>query len=157
MCPSLLQEDNCFCDGHGWNRPELSVTKESVLKSLVTVTCFKNGREGTNTRCPSYKRDCTERLDWQVLNRDATASINWAFATCKSSVMHLICPPPPPIPSNFFYFSRVLQPSQEKLKTKLMQKFFLVRVGGRGKNKVHYERCASGECIITGENLTGIN
>ena len=64
-------------------------------------------------------------------------------------------PPPPPTPSNFFYFSRVLQPSQEKLKTKLMQNF--LGKGEWGVNKVHYERCATGECIITGENLTGIN
>ena len=39
-----------------------------------------------------------------------------------------------------FHFSWVLQPSQEKLKTMLMQNF-------EGANKVHYGRCASGLCI----------
>ena len=64
--------------------------------------------------------------------------------------------PPPPLPPPIFsYFSRVVQPSQEKLKTKLMQNF--LGKGEWGANKVHYERCATGECIITGENLTGIN
>ena len=55
--------------------------------------------------------------------------------------------PRPPPPKFFkalvFHFSWVLQPSQEKLKTMLMQKF-----GGEGRggaNKVHYWRCASGE------------
>ena len=44
------------------------------------------------------------------------------YATCTSPVKHLICPPK--FCTTFvFHFSWVLQPSQEKLKTMLMQNF----------------------------------
>ena len=51
------------------------------------------------------------------------------FATCTFPTMHLIClPPPPPSCPKFYitfvsYFSWVLQPSLEKMKTILMQHF----------------------------------
>ena len=53
-------------------------------------------------------------------------------------------PPPPPPKKKFFitfvfHFFWVLQPSQEKLKTMLMQ-----NLGGGGANKEHYGRSASG-------------
>ena len=49
---------------------------------------------------------------------------------------------PPKFCTTFvFNFSYVVQPSQEKMKTMLMQN---LEVGGRGANKVHYGRCASG-------------
>ena len=44
-----------------------------------------------------------------------------------------------------FHFSWVLQPSQEKLKTILMQTFFGGGGGGVGGNKVHYGKCGSVE------------
>ena len=54
-------------------------------------------------------------------------------------------PPPPKICITFvFHFSWVLQPFQEKLKTILMQTFFLEGVRG-GANKVHYGKCGSVE------------
>ena len=53
--------------------------------------------------------------------------------------MHLICSLKFCI-TFVFHSSSVLQPSQEKLKTMLMQNF------GR-TNKVHYCRCTSGVCI----------
>ena len=44
------------------------------------------------------------------------------YATCTSPIKHLICPPK--FCTTFvFHFSWVLQPSQEKLKTMLMQNF----------------------------------
>ena len=64
--------------------------------------------------------------------------------TCTSPIMHLIYPRPhPPPPPKFcirivFHFSWVLQPSQEKLKTRHAYAKFC------GANKVHYGRCASG-------------
>ena len=54
--------------------------------------------------------------------------------------------PPSPLPQKkfwitlVFHFSWVLQPSQEKLKTMLMQ-----NLGVEGADKVHYGKCASGE------------
>ena len=45
-----------------------------------------------------------------------------AFATCTSPIVHLICPPKFCI-AFVFHFSWVLQPSQEELKTTLMQNF----------------------------------
>ena len=58
------------------------------------------------------------------------------------SLMHLICPPPPPkfCITFVFHFSWVLQPSQKKFKTVLIQ-----NVGDTFK--VHYGRCASGVCL----------
>ena len=44
------------------------------------------------------------------------------YATCTSPIMHLICPPKICI-TFVFYFSWVLQPSQEKLKTACEQAF----------------------------------
>ena len=55
------------------------------------------------------------------------------------SLMHLICPPKFSI-TFVFHFSWILQPSQKKLKTVLMQ-----NVGNTFK--VHYGRCASGVCL----------
>ena len=53
----------------------------------------------------------------------------YSCATSTFSIMHLICPPK--VCTTFvFHFSRVLQPSQEKLKIMLMQTF------GWGVNKV---------------------
>ena len=45
----------------------------------------------------------------------------------------------------FFHFSWVLQSSQEKLKTMLMQN---LKGGGGGANKAHYGKCASGVWAI---------
>ena len=54
--------------------------------------------------------------------------------------MHLI--PPPQILNNLcFSLLLVLQPTQENLKTMLMQNF-------GGANKVHYGKCASGELSL---------
>ena len=53
----------------------------------------------------------------------------------------------PYLPNKFciaFHFSWVLQLSQEKLKTMLMQNYGGRGGGGGGANKVHYGRCASG-------------
>ena len=66
------------------------------------------------------------------------------YSTCTSPIMHLICPPPPhpnkkSCTTFVFLFPWVLQPSQEKLETMLMQHFFFW-----GGNKVHCGRCASG-------------
>ena len=47
----------------------------------------------------------------------------FAYVTCTSAIIHLICPPKFCITFFFFYFSWVLQPYQEKLKTMLMQNF----------------------------------
>ena len=59
------------------------------------------------------------------------------FATCISPIIHLVCPPEFCI--NFdFHFSWVLKPSQQKLKTMVMQNF-------EGANMAHFVRCASGE------------
>ena len=68
-----------------------------------------------------------------------------SYTTCTSPIMHLICllhhPPQKNCIIFVFYFSCVLQPFQEKLKTMLVQNFFF---WGGGGNKVHYERCTSG-------------
>ena len=51
-------------------------------------------------------------------------------------------PPPPQILNNLcFSLLLVLQPTQENLKTMLMQNF-------GGANKVHYGKCASGELSL---------
>ena len=42
---------------------------------------------------------------------------------------------------NFKFETGLLQPSQKKLKTMLMQNF-------AGANKVHYEKCGSGVCQL---------
>ena len=52
------------------------------------------------------------------------------FATCTSSIMHLICPPKFCI-TFVFHFSWVVHPFQEKLKTMLMQNF-----GGITKGRI---------------------
>ena len=66
-------------------------------------------------------------IDFFVL--DQLFAVGWfglvvrvLFATCTSSIMHLICPPKFCI-TFVFHFSWVLQPFQEKLKTMLMQNF----------------------------------
>ena len=53
------------------------------------------------------------------------------YATCTSPIMHLICPPKFCI-TFVFYFSWVLQPSQEKLKTQLASR--RLEVVGKRKN-----------------------
>ena len=58
-----------------------------------------------------------------------------------SPIMHLICPPKF-CRSSSFNFSWDGCNTQEKRKTKVMQFFF----GGGVGNKVHYGRCARGEC-----------
>ena len=58
------------------------------------------------------------------------------YSTCTSPIMHLICPPPHPNKKScttfVFLFPWVLQPSQEKLETMLMQHFFFFGGGGGG-------------------------
>ena len=71
--------------------------------------------------------------------------------------MHLICTPPPH-PLQFFLFLQGITAVPREIENKAYAKFFSAGVGGGGGgNKVHCGRCASGDCIITGENLTGIN
>ena len=82
-------------------------------------------------------------IAWAACNNIA----QWQYATSTFPITHLIRPPPPKkkICITFvFHFSWVLQPSQEKLKTILMQTFFLEGVQG-GANKVHYGKCGSVE------------
>ena len=69
------------------------------------------------------------------------------YATCTSPIMHLICPPE--FCTTFvFHFSWVLQPSQEKLKTMLMQNFFW---GGQING-----RCARGVFRSTADTTTKV-
>ena len=83
--------------------------------------------------------------DWSVLCQSAL----WDFfgtllslnATSTFPVMHLICPPKFCI-SIVFNFSWDSCNTQEKWKTKGMQKFG--GRGGGGANKVHYGKCVSG-------------
>ena len=69
------------------------------------------------------------------------------YVTCTSSIMHFICPPEFCI-TFLFYFSWVLQPSQEKLRTMLMQD-----IGGQimhyGRLKVAYsEKIGTQESLV---------
>ena len=78
----------------------------------------------------------------------ACGTAQWQYATSTFPITHLIRPPTPPPPkiciTFVFHFSWVLQPSQVKLKTILMQTFFLEGVRG-GANKVHYGKFGSVE------------
>ena len=73
------------------------------------------------------------------------------LATCASPIMHHVPSPTPPPKKNWitfvFHFSWVLQPSQEKLKTMIVQNVGGRRGGGRGANRVYYGRCANGKLI----------
>ena len=73
--------------------------------------------------------------------------------TSKTAIRHLyishdaphLPPPPPKFCITFvFHFSCVLQPSQEKLNTMLMQNVYW-GLGGGGANKMHYGKCGNGE------------
>ena len=71
---------------------------------------------------------------------------------CHSPLLHFpwctsFAPPPPPkfCITFVFHFSCVLQPSQEKLNTMLMQNVYWGLGGGGGANKVHYGKCGNGE------------
>ena len=82
--------------------------------------------------CPVFHYALTKYLQVEAQERSL-------YATSTFPIMHLICLPK--ILHNLcFYFSWVLQPSQEKLKTMLMQNFW-------GVNKVHYGKCGSGSGI----------
>ena len=66
------------------------------------------------------------------------------FSICTSPTIHLVCLSPKFCITSVFQFSRVLQPSQEKLKTMLMQNF-----GGQ-------IRCIMGEVQMANSNWTRI-
>ena len=79
--------------------------------------------------CPVFHYALTKYLQVEAQERSL-------YATSTFPIMHLICLPK--ILHNLcFHFSWVLQPSQEKLKTMLMQNFW-------GVNKVHYGKWGSG-------------
>ena len=74
------------------------------------------------------------------------------YTTCTSPIMHR---PPKFCVTFVFHFFWVLQPSQEKLKTMLMQFFFLLGWGeGGGGDKVHYGWCAGGVGTFSTYKLT---
>ena len=79
--------------------------------------------------CPVFHYALTKCLQVEAQERSL-------YGTSTFPIMHLICPPKFCI-TFVFHFSWVLQPSQEKLKTMLMQNFL-------GVNKVHYGKCGSG-------------
>ena len=105
---------------------------------------FKQSRLGSIT-CRSSEHE------FAILPRCSLITVHSAnsiYATCTSPVMHPICLPKFCI-TFVFHLSWVLQPSQEKLKTMLMQSFFWGGGEGEGRewgkaNKVLYGRCASG-------------
>ena len=72
------------------------------------------------------------------------------FANCTSPIIHLVCPPQFCI-TFVLHFSWVLQPSQKKLKTMLMQNF-----GGQIKGILGDVRVANGLGIATQQLCTKI-
>ena len=91
-------------------------------------------------------------VSWQVYYRGRLLATYWPTISCICKICHLqISHNAPYLPPKFcitffFHFSWVLQPSQEKLKTMLMQNF-LGGAGG-GANKVLYGKCANGVWAI---------
>ena len=83
---------------------------------------------------------------WETVNPDFHMQMSFSpcillcsrfpFDTWTSPIIHLLCPPPPPpiLRSLCFQLSWVLQSSQGKLKTLLMQNW-------RGKQRVLREMC----------------
>ena len=82
-------------------------------------------------------------VSWQVYYRGRLLATYWPTISCICKICHLqISHNAPYLPPKFcitffFHFSWVLQPSQEKLKTMLMQNFF----GGAGGGQI---RCFMG-------------
>ena len=98
-------------------------------------------------------RGCAVLFDTTQTQSCATIKTNNRYNYFISH-LHISDNAPYSPPSKFcvtfdFHFSWVLQPSQEKLKTVLMQIIFFLGGGGGGgggANKVHYGRCAS--CVF---------
>ena len=109
-------------------RPLINLNSVNRSKTLTPLLTFRNFNLN-NTILGLQLRDKAAMLVEQTIQ----------YATCTSPTMHLIFPPTFCI-AFVFHFFYVLQPSQEKLKTMLMQNL----EGGRGGNKVHYGRSASG-------------
>ena len=83
----------------------------------------------------------------QIYHKPEKKNKDLRFAICASPIRHRVCPSI----LVFFYFSWVLQLSQEKGKTVLVHLFlinylFFGWVWGRGGgDKVYYGRCANGQ------------
>ena len=104
------------------------------LHGLVSVYYWRFIISYLDYTCPVFHYALTKYLHVEAQERSL-------YATSTFPKMHLICPPSPPQKkfciTFVFHFSWVLQPSQEKLKTMLMQNVL-------GGNKVHYGKCESG-------------
>ena len=99
-----------------------------------------------------------------ILGRPARASAWWDNVLADMAIMldirHLqisyntpCLPPPPKFSITFvFHFSWVLQPSQEKLKTMFMQRFFFLERGGAGTGEGQ-ARCIVGDLQVSNDNL----
>ena len=63
----------------------------------------------------------------------------WDYVTCSSSIMHLICSPPPPsiLHNLCFSFFLGITAVPREIESNAYAKFW-------GESKVHYGRCASG-------------
>ena len=103
-------------------------------RNLETITLLNNESFSlVNTRLKLW----FEMLENSIKSNFVYVLFTAIYATCTCPITHR---PPKFCITLLFHFSWVLRPSQEKLKTMLMQFFFL----GGGANKVHYEWCASG-------------
>ena len=120
-------------------------TRGTPQKSLdkMYIFLFKNWAQGLtivlSQKLSSYLHSCKKAIACCILlqnNGHITKSFTsllhctyFEYATFTSPIMHLICAPPPPKKKKkccttfVFHFPWVLQPSQEKPKTMLMQHF----------------------------------
>ena len=109
---------------------------QCLCKFIGTEEGFNIRKMFDSHRIDPGHRDVDVLLFWDTKKTDVTSCENALYATSTFPIMHLIClsPPPPPLPPRkeicttfAFHFSWILQPSQEKLKTLLMQ-----HLGGGG-------------------------
>ena len=124
-----------------WNTSSLKPKLTSQKKAVILAWLFQSPNNYWDSTVPSYK----------MLNFIQLAFTIHYFHKDHNTPWFL---PPPIFKTSVSNFSWILQSSQEKSNTMVMN-FFFSR--GRGVNKVHYALCKNGELFLfIGENRSTV-
>ena len=125
-----------------WNTSSLKPKLTSQKKAVILAWLFQSTNNYWDSTVPSYKMLNFIQLAFTIHYFHKDHNTPWFLPHPHPLLPH---PPSPPIFRTSV--SWILQSSQERSNTMVMN-FFLMGGGGEGVNKVHYALCENGELFL---------
>ena len=129
-----------------WNTSSLKPKLTSQKKAVILAWLFQSTNNYWHSTVPSYKMLNFIQLAFTIHYFYKDHNTPWFLPHPHPLLPHP--PPPPPIfRTSVSNFSWILQSSQERSNTMVMN-FFWWGGGGEGVNKVHYALCKNGGLFL---------